>query len=386
MSIQRKFAGIFAAVLFFASSGCEFLGGTAPLPGQPADLRIETVVANAATPVDLAFAPDGRVFFTEKNSGRIRVIKDGTLLADPFATLPVNNLGERGLLGIALHPDFASNGYIYVYYSRSSTGAVSDGFSDTSENRIVRFTAVGDQADGPEEPIASLPAGAAFHNGGSIRFGPDGKLYASLGDLGTPDDSQDEQMLNGKILRMNDDGSMPGDNPLAASSFVFAIGLRNPFGLGFDDAGRLYANENGPSNHDEVLLVTAGSNQGWPNVQGLADDAFGDPAGEVTFAAARPAYRDPLVDKSDGSDGAAGLAINPGDVYGAELRGDIFYGHHSPSRVMHLSTDATGTAAVEQSVFATDLPGGVNGMAFDADGVLWVCTTNAIVRLLPDQP
>ncbi len=386
MSILRMVTGIGAIALSTAGSGCQLLGGGAPLPGQPAGLRIETMVDNAAMPVDLAFAPDGRVFFTEKNTGRIRVIKNGTLLADPFATLPVNNLGERGLLGIALHPDFASNGHVYVYYSRSSTGAVSSGFGDIVENRIVRFTAAGDQADGAEELIASLPAGAAFHNGGSIRFGPDATLYASIGDLGTPDDSQIEQLPNGKILRMNDDGSVPGDNPFGAASSVFAIGLRNPFGIGFDDAGRLYANENGPSNHDEVLLVTAGSNQGWPNVQGFADDAFSDPAGEVAFAAARPAYHDPLVDKSDGSDGAAGLAINPGNVYGPELRGDIFYGHYNPPRVMRLSTEATGTAAVEHAVFATDLPGSVNGMAFDPDGVLWVCTSDAIVRLFPNQP
>lgn len=366
------------------AAGCPTTG-----PGGVSDdsPSFETIVENAAFPVDLAFAPDGRVFYTEKATGRIRVIKHGAVLDAPFATLPVNSFNERGLLSIALHPNFATNGLLYVFYTNSSTGHPSVLPNEADENHLARLRAAGDTAEGPQEVLVRLPlTSAGNHNGGIIRFGPDGVLYVAFGDLGfLYEDAQDPTLLPGKILRYRDDGTIPADNPFGPTSPVFAIGLRNPFGMGFDGAGRLFLNENGPNNHDEVHLIVAGSNCGWPAVHGFADDAAGDPTGETAFAAATPAYREPLVDKDDGSVGAAGLVVNPGDVYGAALRGQVFFGEFTTGRIRRVQASADGLSAVDLATFAT-APGRVNGMAFAPDGYLWVATTTAILRVMPGGP
>jgi len=370
---------------WLAPAGC-FI--PAPIPGPEDSPTAVIVVEDADFPVDLAFAPDGRVFFTEKATGKIRIIKDGALLPVPFATVPVNAFNERGLLGIALHPDFAINGFVYVFYTLSATGAGSNGADGAAENRVSRFTAAGDVAAGAEEVLVHLPVtNAGNHDGGIIRFGPDGKLYVSFGDLGFRfNDAQDATVLPGKILRYNDDGSIPADNPFGPGNPAFAIGLRNPFGMAFDTAGRLYANDNGPNNHDELNLIVAGGNYGWPRVQGFADDGPGDPADEKVFAASHPAYRDPLIDKSDGSVGAAGVAVNPDDVYGVGLRGRIFHGEFHTRRVLSVLTNVDGDASLDHAVFIDNLPGRVTGMAVSPAGELWVATTGAVLRVAPSAP
>lgn len=368
--------------------GCQWLGQLFSLirPDSPTDdVAIETIVSDAQSPVDLAFTPDGRVFYTEKNTGRIRVIKNGALLEAPFATLSVDHFAERGLLGIAAHPDFATNHFLYVYYSKSTTDGISSGVDSILEHRITRFVADADVATLPEEIVATLPGeGGGVHNGGILRFAPDGTLYVTLGDLTVPDSAQDVNSLAGKMLRYNDDGTIPADNPFGPASPVFALGLRNTFGHGFDAQGRLFGWENGSINNDEVNRIDAGANLGWPQVHGMADGALGNPVGEVLFAAANASYADPLVDKNDGSVGAAGLAINPGDVYGPDLRGQIFYGELRNRRIMRVRLNDDATQVLEQAVFIDDLPSGAHALAFAPDGYLWAATGSAIIRLVPE--
>ncbi|MGQ0797641.1 MAG: PQQ-dependent sugar dehydrogenase [Methanobacteriota archaeon] len=229
-------------------------------------------------PTAVAFARDGRTFFAERFTGRIRVIRDGTLLATPFASLPrTATADEQGLLGLALDPDFPTSPWVYAYQTYAPpSGAV--------YGRILRFLADGDIGGAPETVLERIPA-AAFHNGGVIAFGPDGKLYALVGDAGDSEAAQDLRVLNGKTLRMNPDGSVPDDNPFVgaanANPYVYTYGHRNMYGIAFHPVtGRAYLTENGPTDNDEVNVLVPGANYGWPVVRGIAN---------------RPEYRDPII-------------------------------------------------------------------------------------------
>ncbi|MCW5910220.1 MAG: PQQ-dependent sugar dehydrogenase [Cyclobacteriaceae bacterium] len=188
------------------------------------------VASGISSPTVMTFAPDGRIFVAQQN-GVLRVIKNETLLTTPFITLSsVSSTGERGLIGIALDPDFADNSYVYLYYT-TSTAPV--------HNRIVRYTANGDVAlAGSEQPILELDnlSGATNHNGGALAFGPDGKLYVAVGDNANGAHAQNLDTYHGKFLRINKDGSAPADNPFytAAASEQrkrtdFVIPTRFPF-------------------------------------------------------------------------------------------------------------------------------------------------------------
>ena len=235
----------------------------------------EGKVADAAWPVALAPAPDGRLFFAELQTGNIRILQDGEVLPRPFATLDdVTYHREAGLLGLALHPDFPRQPYVYAMY------VVDDAETGLPRmQRVVRFRDVNNTGQDYTVILEDLPyAPEGFHNGGRIAFGPDGKLYLSIGDIGMIEVSQDPTKLAGSILRFNLDGSIPEDNPIPGFP-VYAIGFRNVFGLAFQpDTGFLFATENGPGGLDEVNKVEAGQNYGWPLHLGVTNqEGFADP-------------------------------------------------------------------------------------------------------------
>ena len=222
------------------------------------------VVAGLANPTLMALAPDGRIFVSEQ-AGRVRVIKNGALLATPFVTLSVNASGERGALGIAFDPAFASNQFVYVYYTVSSG----------PHNRVSRFTASGDVATGGETVLLDLPnLVATNHNGGAIHFGPDGKLYIAVGENAVGSNAQSLNTTLGKMLRINADGTIPSDNPFFGSTTginrsIWALGLRNPFTFAFQPGtGRLFINDVGENTWEEINDGLAGANYGWPTSEG----------------------------------------------------------------------------------------------------------------------
>ena len=197
----------------------------------------ETLVASGlASPTAMQFAPDGRLFVAEQG-GRLRVIKDGVLLPTPFLTLTVSSAGERGLLGVAFDPAFATNRFVYVYYT-ATTPAI--------HNRISRFTANGDVAvAGSEVVLLDLNnlSSATNHNGGALAFGGDGKLYVAVGENANGANAQSFSNLLGKMLRLNSDGSIPTDNPFFGSASgnnraIYSLGLRNPFTFAFSSGLR----------------------------------------------------------------------------------------------------------------------------------------------------
>ncbi len=254
----------------------------------------ENLVSNGlSSPTAMDFAPDGRLFLCLQG-GQLRVIKNGALLATPFVTLTVDPSGERGLLGVTFDPNFASNNFVYVYYTVPGSPA---------HNRVSRFTANGDVAMANSEVVLLELNGlssATNHNGGAIHFGPDGKLYIAVGENANGANSQTLNNLLGKVLRINSDGSIPGDNPFFNSATgnnraIWTLGLRNPFTFAFQpDTGRLFINDVGQSTWEEINDGIAGSNYGWPTTEGPTSN---------------PNFRSPLFSYGHGSSSTTGCAI-----------------------------------------------------------------------------
>jgi glucose/arabinose dehydrogenase len=228
-------------------------------------LTVESVVRDLATIWAIDFAPDGRVFPTER-SGRIRTVRDGVLDPEPWMTIEVVESGESGLMGLALDPEFATNGFVYVTYTYAAPGG-------GLQNRLVRLRE--DRATGRgvfDSVLVDDVRGGRVHDGGRVKIGPDGKLYWTMGESGSPDLAQSLDTLNGKILRLNPDGSIPAENPFPGSP-IYSYGHRNPQGLAWQPGtGLLFAIEHGPSGQqsccDEVNLIVPGQNYGWPRASG----------------------------------------------------------------------------------------------------------------------
>ncbi len=247
----------------------------------------------------MAWSPDGRLFIAEQ-TGKLRVVKNGVLLTTPFVTVPTTAEGERGLLGVTFHPQFASNHWVYVYYTTTSGG---------THNRIARYTANGDVASGSATIIADLPAlSATNHNGGALQFGPDGKLYVATGDNAVTDAPQSLTSAFGKILRFNPDGTIPSDNPFYGSTTgiyraIWARGLRNPFTFAFQPGGsRMFINDVGAETWEEINEGQRGGNYGWRTYEGPSS---------------APGYISPLY--------YYGHSDNPSLVIGYSIVGAAFY-------------------------------------------------------------
>ncbi len=223
--------------------------------------RVEEVLRNLEIPWSIVFDNEGNMYFTER-PGRLQVLRKGEKLPTLIARLEeVRHRGEGGLMGLALHPDFHKNGLLYLSYTFD--------FRRELANKVVRYRLSGGKLTERKEIVSHLP-GSSVHNGCRIRFGPDGKLYVTTGDGADRDIAQDLGSLGGKILRLNDDGSIPSDNPKPKSS-IYALGVRNPQGIDWHPkSGVLFQTEHGPSGFDgpgggdEVNIIEAGKNYGWP--------------------------------------------------------------------------------------------------------------------------
>jgi quinoprotein glucose dehydrogenase len=303
---------------------------------------VEREVAGFGFAVNVAFAPDGTMFVADKDVGQIRVVRDGVLLPQPFVELPVQvTTNETGLLGVAVHPDFPAEPWVYAYFTDAT-----DGF-----NRLVRIRAEGDRGTDVETLLDLLPA-VGFHNGGDIAFGPDGLLYVVVGDGTVPDHAQDPESLGGKVLRVTPDGSVPADNPFGSGDPVFALGIRNSFGLCFDPAtGDLWETENGPESHDEVNRIVAGGNYGWPLQLG--------PGGE-------PGFIDPVHDFPD-------IVVPTGCAFDAG-GGILYFGGGYSGNLFRMDV-ATETVSV-----VLNIEGGIIDVARAPDGSIRLVTPTAIFR------
>lgn len=228
------------------------LAVTGPAAALPDGTRVQTYRGNLATPIDMAWVRGtNKIYFTEKNTGRVRVMRGKNLLKRPCVDLPVSPDGERGALGITLHPEFKRNHYLYVYYTDNRPVV----------NKVVRFEVRNDRCRDAKR-IITVPAGSGTnHNGGQLEFAG-GKLYVSVGDAGDPANSQNKNSRAGKILRVLPGGGIPGSNPFGSA--VWSYGHRNPFGLAHKPGtSKVFETENGPDCDDEMNVLKRGRNYGW---------------------------------------------------------------------------------------------------------------------------
>jgi thiol-disulfide isomerase/thioredoxin len=220
------------------------------------DFRLEPVLTGLTNPSALASLPGGRLLIGERTTGKVRIVQWGELQTNPVCTVAVNSTNEGGLLGIAVHPAFSDNHWVYLYYTDAASG----------KNKVQRFTIDGKTCTNGLDILANLGAGASFkRNGGGIAFGPDGKLYVATGDVEASSNGQNAATLMGKVLRVNDNGSIPGDNPTPGSA-VYTRGLRNGSGLVVGSTGKVYVTDAGDtvaSVYDELNVAKSNGNLGW---------------------------------------------------------------------------------------------------------------------------
>ncbi len=288
----------------------------APAAAVPPGFTNSQFTSGLSQPTAFALAPDGRIFVTEKGGAVRVVLPDGTLVAQPFVTLPVAGGSEQGALGIAFHPSFPTEPWVYVYWTANvGTGQV---------NRISRFRGPGNVSLEQLNLQDLDPQLRGNHNGGAIHFGPDGKLYAATGDgAADPARAQSISTRQGKILRYNPDGTIPTDNPFGATNPVWALGLRNPYTFAFGPGGVAHVNDvgSGGGAREEINVLERGANYGWPKYEGTGDGpqpgiALGP--GNLTF---------PIYDygHAGGDLAITGGAFYTGTAFPPEYHGDYFF-------------------------------------------------------------
>jgi glucose/arabinose dehydrogenase len=221
------------------------------------------IANNLNIPWSIVFLPDSSMLVTERIGNVILIDSKGQLQTNPVKTFDnIKTIGEGGLLGMTLHPQFSKNSFIYFYYTYNESG-------NNTLNRVVRMTYQNGKLDNEVILIDKIP-GSSNHNGGRIKFGPDNNLYVTTGDAENPSQAQDINALGGKILRVTDEGKPVADNPF--KNLVYSYGHRNPQGLAWDSRGSLWATEHGRSGilsgFDEINLIEKGKNYGWPIIQG----------------------------------------------------------------------------------------------------------------------
>ena len=332
---------IFAIVAILAIAGLVTLF-LEPAPKTTPPGETTTLAQNLEVPWAMDFLPNGTMIFTER-VGRVNLLLDnGTV--KKVADLNVSQVTESGLLGVAVDPNFTQNGYIYLYYTH-----------DGGVNRISRFI-LNESLSNETVLLDNIPGGA-IHNGGRLKFGPDGKLYATTGESGKQDLAQDINSTGGKILRLNPDGTVPSDNPFG--NYVNSYGHRDPQGLAWSPSGILYASEHGSNMNDEINIITSGGNYGWPIVQGDVNQT---------------GYISPIRVYTDFTLAPGGIAFFHDKLYVTGLRG-------SQLRILNLSAD--GKSITGESIMINNL-GRIRDVV-EHDGFLYICTSNRDGRGLPQS-
>jgi len=382
-------AGLLGIVVLVALLAIAADHAAPPAAGQ-ATMTTEDVVTGASFPVTLAFAPDGRLFYAELCSGNVRIVlPDDTLLPDPFVNVgSVLCFQDYGFIGLALDPDFETNHYVYVQYMELTSSAPL-----IWRPLIKRFTEANNVGTDPTVLFTGPetdPTRSKAHGADNIHFGLDGYLYTSIGDLdknvGEVQVSQDLSRLEGKILRLDKtDGSAPPDNPFAntpgADPRVYAYGFRNSFGFTFhDENGMLYATENGPDRCDELNIVVAGGNYGWP-IPYESTESCAVPVGIqaiywFTFFLGYPPWA------SNHTSAPTGIEYIDGDTYPA-LGHSLLVCNWRNSQMRHLTLAPSYDAVTGEQTLLTDcsLDVQINPLT----GAIYYTNAGAIRRLLVDS-
>ena len=315
---------------------------------------VQTLATGLQIPWSLAFTPDGRLLITER-PGRVRVYQNGALVTEPALTLTdVFTRDESGILGLAVHPDFASNHLVYLTYTANGArGPIA---------RLMRFREVDNRLAEGVVLLDDVPANN-IHNGSRVKFGPDRRLYVTFGDVATPSLAQDVSSLNGKILRFNDDGTSAAGNRFASP--VFSFGHRNPQGIDWHPAtGDLWETEHGQTNNDEINVIDSGVNYGWPTIE--AAETRPDMAAPIAFFV-------PAVAPS-GASFYRGTAI-------PAFRNQLFVATLRGMALLRVTVDGRRITAQERLV--ENRYGRLRDVASGPDGYLYFCTSNRDGRTTP---
>ena len=337
-----------------------FTGAVRAQVEVPAGFSVETVCEGLDAVVTMDVARDGRIFICEQ-TGAVRVVRDGHLLDEPFLRLAVDDFWERGVIGVAVHPRFPAEPFVYVHYVRKEP---------FPHHVVSRFTADGDRAVAGSELVMiegedqSLRVGKypGAHQGGALRFGADGKLYVPLGEHNVRDPAQSMESIHGKLLRFNADGSIPEDNPFFKTTAgkyraIYALGLRNPFGLAVQPGtGRMMIADVGQELFEEIDEAAPGANYGWPIAEGLAGN--------------RPEFTKPLFtyNRALGTCISGVVFYNPPKAqFPAEYVGRLIFADFSAGWLRLLDP----AQPAESTPFAQRLPNPVD-LAVEADGSLLV--------------
>jgi glucose/arabinose dehydrogenase len=327
--------------------------------------KVETVVGNLQVPWSIVWAPDGRMIFTER-PGRVRVYENGKLRPQPLFVVPdVEPRGESGLMSVALHPQFASNHLLYLSYAYNADGA---------RVRVVRYRETPTGFTDRKVIIENIPA-AQFHAGCRLRFGPDGKLYITTGDATERELAQRLDSLAGKILRLNDDGTVPSDNSFVGQANtrpeIWTYGHRNPQGIDFQPSTNLlFETEHGPSGFDgpgggdEVNIIERGKNYGWPVIH---------------HRQTHERMESPLLEYTPACAPASGMFYR--DDKFPQFKGNFFFGCLAGERIIRVVLD--GRRVVSQENLLEKKYGRIRDVAEGPDGYLYFSTSNRDGRGTP---
>ncbi|WP_377888861.1 PQQ-dependent sugar dehydrogenase [Alkalihalobacillus sp. R86527] len=265
---------------------------------KPVDEGKETGVIGEDLKIPWEIVKSGETFYMTERKGTIATYEEGALERETVVLeKPLVTKGEGGLLGIELSQNFSESGNAFIYHTYEEDGE--------TYNRVIVATKTEDGWKETEEIIGGIP-GSLYHNGGRIKIGPDEKLYITTGDATNPDLAQNKTSLAGKILRVNQEGSIPDDNPIE-NSYVYSYGHRNPQGLAWDKEGQLYSSEHGDSAHDEINKITPGGNYGWPIIEGKQ--------GKESMVT-------PIYQSGNDTWAPSGIVIEGRTLYAATLRGN----------------------------------------------------------------
>jgi len=385
MKLNFFLSRIVFAVLLLANIACaDAAENNLPLPADTPKMRVETLAANLEIVWSIAFAPDGRMFFTER-PGRVRVVENGKLRAAPLFTVPdVELSGESGLMGMTLHPKFAENNFLYLAYAYQASGKQSV--------KVVRFSETKDGLTDAKTIIELIPA-ARYHAGTRLGFGPDGKLYITTGDATNQSQGQELNTLGGKTLRLNDDGTIPPDNPFVnqkgARPEIWTYGHRNAQGMAWQpETGLMFQTEHGPSlidgvslfkrsGGDEVNIVERGKNYGWA---------------KISHKMKREGMETAIVEYSPAIAPASGMFYR-GKLF-PEFKNNFFFGALKGEAIIRLVLDGRRVLAQEKLFVKTY--GRIREIAEAPDGSIYFSTSNRdgrgeptatddrILRIVPD--
>jgi glucose/arabinose dehydrogenase len=353
---------ILTAVVSMVMAG---LAGPMSQSAVAGGVRAIRVASGLASPVGFTFMPGGRLVYVERNTGwlRFRNLQTGNDV-QVHRIVNVNFDGERGALGVALHPAWPSQPFVYVYVTRNT--------ADGLRNQVLRIKVENDDGVAVRRLLSVAAGPAGNHNGGRILFGPDGKLYVVIGDNADPSNAQDRTSnLRGKILRLNPDGSIPSTNPFGTR--IWAYGIRNSIGFAFDPQnGRLWESENGPECNDEVNRIVKGGNHAWGPSQSCPNTNNSGPTPRIlpkyTFAS---------------TVGLTGLAFCDACGLGPAFNGDLVVGAVNDGRIRRFDLNAARTGFDAGPLLVLDRPGPVLSLEVAPNGRIYFSDFDSIYRLAP---